>query len=686
LGGSEPDRGQEGLSGRASWRARLVDPLLSAELRSGDPVRLQRTRTLVGLTYVLALLGLQTGAFFYWALPSEDAVWLARSMAGALALVALVPVVVRRAPIGLAANLLLAGTFSVLLALLGLLGGIHAPVLHWLAVPPMLALLMAGRRSAIAWACASGSALLLFAALPLLGIEAPDRLVLQGSAQVVQRVVDTGAWIVLLAAVAALHAPPRDERTAEPAVRSEALHREVVQRRPGDERTRYRAYYDPLTRLPNRELFREQLRDAIDLASAEGGRTGVLFLDLDGFEEINDVHGRALGDQLLQHVARRLANCVRGADSVSRAAEDASAREGVTPGRDGDEFTFVLADIRGHEEAAIVARRILKALARPLDLEGHEVSISASIGVALYPSDGEDLDGLLRHAHLAMRHAKERGKNNYQFFDEALNDAAQRRAAVAGDLRRAIEREEFALLYQPILDAATGRYVGVEALLRWDHPERGRVAPGEFIEIAEETGLVVQIGRWVLSEACRQWRAWKDADVPSLRLSINVSGVQMKDRELPRLLADTLARCDMPGKSLELEITENAMMEDEEEASRSLEELKREGVRVALDDFGTGYSSLSYVKRFPVDAIKIDRSFVADVCEDPEARAITSAIIALAHELDLTVIAEGVETEAQERSLARLGCDQLQGYRFGRPLEPHALATLVTEHAAAREA
>ena len=346
----------------------------------------------------------------------------------------------------------------------------------------------------------------------------------------------------------------------------------------------------------------------------------------------------------------------------------------------GDEFTILLAHIRSPEEAAIVARRILQSLREALDLDGREVHIGASIGIAIYPSDEvEGIDGLLRNADMAMYHAKQCGRNNYQFFDESLNDAAQRRSALAGELRRAFENGDFSLVFQPIAATSTGRFVALEALLRWDHPERGRLGAGEFVQIAEETGLMASLGEWVLGESCRLWSRWRDAGLPSLRLCVNVSGLQLRSDDLPGAVERILGEYGISGKQLELEITESAMMEDEDEASRTLEALKRQGVRIALDDFGTGYSSLSYVKRFPVDAIKIDRSFVQGVIEDPEARAITSAIVALAHELGLTVVAEGVESEAQQRCLTELRCDEMQGFLLSEPLESEAVERFLRE-------
>ena len=502
-----------------------------------------------------------------------------------------------------------------------------------------------------------------------------------GSGSLFPAVAGMQAWWLLwgLAAVPAfVYAWRLRERARTLVDHNQSLARALAVQRDDGEHARFLAYHDPLTRLPNREFFREQLAEAIDQASLEGCQIGVMLVDLDGFKDVNDRLGHAQGDRLLQKVARRLANCVRAVDSISRGRPADQGRMVSRIG--GDEFTILLAHIRSPEEAAIVARRILQSLREALDLDGREVHIGASIGIAIYPSDEvEGIDGLLRNADMAMYHAKQCGRNNYQFFDESLNDAAQRRSALAGELRRAFENGDFSLVFQPIAATSTGRFVALEALLRWDHPERGRLGAGEFVQIAEETGLMASLGEWVLGESCRLWSRWRDAGLPSLRLCVNVSGLQLRSDDLPGAVERILGEYGISGKQLELEITESAMMEDEDEASRTLEALKRQGVRIALDDFGTGYSSLSYVKRFPVDAIKIDRSFVQGVIEDPEARAITSAIVALAHELGLTVVAEGVESEAQQRCLTELRCDEMQGFLLSEPLESEAVERFLRE-------
>jgi diguanylate cyclase (GGDEF)-like protein len=656
---------------------RLLDAWIPDSLREGDAEILQRARVIVGFTFALVALGCETALFFGWALPHPARAWVLSAVGVGLLLTLLIPAALRRHRLAAATQLLLGACFIVILTVQVLAGGVRAPLLHWFALLPMLALLLGARPLAPLWAGVCVSTLLGFAALEMSGVSLENHLELEGAALWLQRLVDVGSWIGILYAVAILHERHREERAAALGARNEELRREIAQRRAAEERTRFLAYHDHLTKLPNREYFNEQLREALTHAREQGRRVGLLFMDLDGFKEVNDEHGHGHGDLLLMHVASRLSNCIRAADSVSRGCDVSDGR--VVSRLGGDEFTILLADIRGHDEAAIVCRRILEALRRPMELEGREVYVSASIGVALFPGDASSLDGLMRCADRAMYQAKGRGGNNYQFFDENLNDAAQRRSALVGHLRGALERDEFVLEYQPILSAGTDQFVAVEALIRWVHPVRGLLSPVEFMEIAEETGLVVPIGRWVLRQACRQWRVLRDAGMTSLRMSINVSGAQLRDPSLAPTLAGALREFGVPSKSLELEITENAMMEDEEQASRALAELKSHGVRIALDDFGTGYSSLSYVKRFPVDSIKIDRSFVHELADDPDARAIITAIVAMAHELDLTVVAEGVETEAQEQFLRGLRCDELQGFRFARPERPDVLVGILTD-------
>ncbi len=446
------------------------------------------------------------------------------------------------------------------------------------------------------------------------------------------------------------------------------LRREITQREQAEERIRYLAYYDALTGLPNRQFFKERLRQAMHQADRDGRMVGMLLLDLDAFKEVNDTLGHGVGDLLLQSVGERLANCVRTVDSVSRPGGDnppeAVSRFG------GDEFTVLLQNVRNVHEVANVAERILKALEDPFVLEGHELFIGASIGISLYPSDSQEADGLLRCADMAMYRAKERGKNNHQCFTESMNADVVKRITLANALRKALKREEFVLYYQPQLETRTRRVVGVEALIRWQNPELGMVPPGEFIEVAEQTGLIVPIGDWVLRSACHQNKRWQAAGLPAVRVAVNVSGVQFKRQRLTEGVAAALRESGLDPQYLELEITESAMMEDEEEAAQTLRELKEMGLRVALDDFGTGYSPLSYIKRFPVDTVKIDRSFIGEIDSDPDAQAIATAIIAMARALNLKVVAEGVETAEQERTLREQGCDEVQGYLYSPPVPP----------------
>jgi diguanylate cyclase (GGDEF)-like protein len=661
-----------------AYGARLVSAFMPVALHRAPPDVQRRGRILVvALLAHLALSVLTLGTVLF-ALPVESVRTTAAVLLGSMLILLGLPIALTRLRIVLATNLLLASAFTLVLTGFVLIGGMQVPLLHWCALFPMLAVLMGTPRSAFGWA---GLSLLAVSASAWLGSGdpgLPNHFAADGVLRAARQLVDATIWIAVWALFALVYERQRADGAAELGAANADPRREVAGTHGPRERARRLSYQDALTRLPMRELFREQLAEAMRAAEVEGRQVGVLFLDLDGFKEINDVHGHDMGDLLLQHVARRLSNCVRAADAVSR-GRDGAEGDGLDSRHAGDEFIVLLASIRGHEEAAVVARRIHGALRRPVDLHGHEVSISASVGIAMYPNDEEDLDSLLRKADLAMYHAKERGKNNFQFFDESLNDAAQRRAALAGDLRVALERGELYLVYQPIIDAGTREFISMEALLRWRHPVRGELLPGEFIDVAEEFGLMTGVGDFVLEQSCRQWRVWRDIGLPSLRLSINVSGAQLKQRDFEARVGAVLRECSMPAKSLELEITENAMMEDEEGVSRSLDAIKVFGVRVALDDFGTGYSSLSYVKRFPVDTIKIDQSFVAGVTEDPEARAITSAIVALAHELDLTVTAEGVETEEQDGYLSSLRCDALQGYLFSRPLVPEELETFLRE-------
>jgi diguanylate cyclase (GGDEF)-like protein len=449
------------------------------------------------------------------------------------------------------------------------------------------------------------------------------------------------------------------------------LDRQIHRRAQAEERAHHLANYDSVTGLANRQLFRERLELAIERARRDESMVATLFLDLNGFKEVNESLGHGVGDQLLRRVGERLAGCTRSIDSVAHAA---SQEPHDVSRLGGDEFTVLLVGITSVHDAASVARRMLEVLEEPFNLDGQEVFSGANVGIALFPSDASDADGLLRKAELAMHRAKQEGRGSYQCFAESMNTEVERRIRLANDLRRALERDEFVLFYQPQLDAATLRVVGVEALIRWRHPQLGMVSPGEFIDIAEQSGLIVRIGEWTLETTCRQAREWGDAGLPPVRVAVNISAQQLRNEGLVECVARSLRESRIEPRMLELEITENATLADEGEALRVLRALKQMGIGIALDDFGTGYSPLTYVKQLPVDAVKIDCSFVAEIGHDSAAEAIPKAIIGMAHGLNLRVVAEGVETETQQAFLQDHDCDELQGYLLGRPVPPEELA------------
>jgi len=451
-----------------------------------------------------------------------------------------------------------------------------------------------------------------------------------------------------------------DERTAELAQANLRLQEEVAERQQAESRVLHLANHDALTGLPNRRLLLDRLGQALAMAHREHHHAAVLFMDLDRFKTINDSLGHMMGDMLLQNVARRLQQTLREGDTVSRLG--------------GDEFVVVLPSLEHPKAAEKVALKLVEALAPPFDLGGQELRVSASIGISLFPEDGMDTETLLRNADSAMYHAKEMGRNNYQFFLEAMNVAAAERLRLENDLHRALERNEFELHYQPRISVASGRTCGIEALIRWRHPERGLVSPGQFIPVAEDTGLIVPIGEWVIEEACRQGASWCSAGLPQLPVAVNLSPRQFRQSSLMEAVARALRRHGWPSHLLELEITEGVLMQHTEDTLRTLEALNRLGVSLAIDDFGTGYSSLSYLKRFPVHYLKIDQSFVRDVTVDPEDAAIVGAIIGLAHSLGMTVVAEGVETAGQFDFIREAGCDEAQGFHFSRPMPAGELA------------
>ena len=445
-------------------------------------------------------------------------------------------------------------------------------------------------------------------------------------------------------------------RTAELAAANEKLQAEVFERMQTEQQIWHMAHHDALTGLPNRALLQDRLAQALHQASRRDNRVAVMFLDLDRFKSINDSLGHAVGDELLKQVAERLRGSVRSMDTVSRLG--------------GDEFVVVLHDVGNADDVVMVAEKILASLAPPLQIENHSLHMTPSVGISVFPDDGTDAMQLMKNADTAMYHANAAGRNNFQFFAGHMNDAATRFFNLEQRLRRAIDRGELLLHYQPLVDLERRAVCGLEALVRWNDPENGMVSPGEFIPVAEETGLIVPLGEWVLREAMRQNRAWQEMGMPLIPVSVNLSPRQFRQRGLVEVVRTVLAETGQPARLLELEITEGSLMQDQEETLVRLRELAEMGVRLAIDDFGTGYSSLSYLKRFPVHKLKVDQSFVRDLCDDKEDAAIVAAIIALARTLGLDTLAEGVETDAQLAMLVQYGCRRFQGYYFSRPLAP----------------
>jgi len=442
---------------------------------------------------------------------------------------------------------------------------------------------------------------------------------------------------------------------------------DISERKRFEEKLSEMASFDALTGLPNRNLLNDRLGQALAHAARNDGMMAVGFVDLDRFKVINDSLGHDAGDDLLKEVARRLSGCLRGCDTV--------ARQG------GDEFVVVITDLARPEDASIVAQKLLEALGPPVTLCGREIIPGASIGFAIYPQDGTSLQALLMSADKAMYAAKQAGRGQYRFFDPEMNRAAADWLEVGAELHHALERNEFELHYQPKVDLRSGAIIGVEALLRWRSPELGLVPPNKFIPILEETGLILDVGEWVIARACRQARLWQEQGLPPLRIAVNLSPRQFQQRDLALRIRTLIDQPDFRPDLLELEITESMVMQNVERAIAMLEELRGIGIHLAIDDFGTGYSSLAVLKRFPVDSLKVDRSFVRDIPDDADDMAITRSVIALAHSMGLSVVAEGVETEAQRAFLVECGCDQMQGFLFSKPLPAAELAERVLGHA-----
>jgi diguanylate cyclase (GGDEF)-like protein/PAS domain S-box-containing protein len=448
-------------------------------------------------------------------------------------------------------------------------------------------------------------------------------------------------------------------------LRSVGTVQDITERKRTEEQLNYLAYYDTLTGLPNRALLLERLRQAAADADRVHRLVAVMFLDLDRFKYINDTLGHHVGDGLLKSVAGRLRDCVRPGDTIARLG--------------GDELAVVLANVAHVDDVARVARKLIDSFARPFQVEGHELFTTASIGITLYPFDERDAEGLLKNADTAMYHAKERGRNTFQYFTAELNARAERRLRIETALRTALERNELSLHYQPQVDLKSGRIVGMEALARWTHPALGNVPPTEFIPVAEETGLILPIGEWVLRQACRQIKAWHESGFHKLQIAVNLSGKQLRQKDFPERVREILRETKLESRYLDLELTESLLMVDTEETAGITHALRALGVSFSVDDFGTGYSSLAYLKRFPIDVLKIDRSFVRDIATDPNDVAIVKTVIAMAHTLGMRVIAEGVETFDQLEFLRHQGCDGTQGYYCSAPLSAEEFSELLVD-------
>ncbi|NOT10410.1 MAG: EAL domain-containing protein [Methylococcaceae bacterium] len=421
------------------------------------------------------------------------------------------------------------------------------------------------------------------------------------------------------------------------------------------------AHHDVLTALPNRILLLDRMNSAIELAARQGWQLALMFMDLDRFKYVNDSLGHAVGDQLLQSVAQCLLDSARHSDTISR--------------QGGDEFVVLLPFIERAEEAALCAQKIIVALDLPHHIDGHDLHISVSIGISIFPKDGQDAESLIKNADTAMYCAKESGRNKYKFFEPEMNIRAVRRHSMEASLRRALDRHEFVLYYQPKIDLNSGVIVGVEVLIRWQHPERGQILPTQFVSIAEDCGLILPIGRWVLREACLQAQAWRQAGLPPISIAVNTSALEFHAENFLQNIRDTLQEACLEPHYLELELTESVLMRDAEFTNTVLHELSDLGVTLAIDDFGTGYSSLSYLRQFPIDTLKIDQSFVNRIINSPDDASIVSAVISLGKSLKLRVIAEGVETSEQLAFLQAQQCDEVQGYYLGRPMVAEALAS-----------
>ena len=449
---------------------------------------------------------------------------------------------------------------------------------------------------------------------------------------------------------------------------------DIAERQRAEEQIFNLAFYDSVTGLPNRAYLNRHLGDVLSQAERHDRLFALLSVGIDNFGRVNDTLGRDVGDAVLKVCAQRLIDCVRRSDYVTRREDSESSVARLAD----DEFIVLLTEIKRAEDAGVVARRITESLARRYVIEDTEVYLTASTGISLYPENSGDEETLMRMAGATMHATKEQGGAAYQFYAEAMNSMAVERLELEGHLRRAVEGCEFELYYQPKVEFQSGLTIGLEALLRWDHPELGMISPADFIPLAEETGLIVPLGEWVIRTACQQSMQWRARGIAGLPMAVNLSPRQFKERNLPDIIQDALESSGLDPHLLEVELTEGILMEDTEASRAMLAKLKAMGLRIALDDFGTGYSSLSYLQRFPIVTLKIDRSFLQDIVDNPQSGAIVSAIISMSHSLNLMVVAEGVETEEQAKFLMAHECDGIQGYYFSRPLTSEGIAEFLS--------
>lgn len=444
--------------------------------------------------------------------------------------------------------------------------------------------------------------------------------------------------------------------------------RDVSERKAAEERLIFLANYDALTGLPNRALLLDRLGQTLTRTPWHNRYAAVLFCDLNRFKLVNDTLGHNTGDHLLKTMAKRFQACVRDGDTVGRLG--------------GDEFVIILSDLANPTDVSIVAKKIVDCASEPVLADNHEIFSGASIGISIFPDDARDAETLLKYADTAMYKAKEQGKSCYQFYSPALDTSSSDRLSIENDMRAALEHDEFQLYFQPQVELTSGRIVGAEALIRWLHPQRGLIPPNEFLPVAEESGLILPIGEWVCETACRLNKSWQDTGLPAIHVAVNLSNCQFQQNEMPKMLERALTGSGLEAQWLELELTENILMKNTQKAITTMQELRSLGVKLSIDDFGTGYTSLAYLSRFPIQVLKVDRSFINDISDGANGAVIVEAIIALAHKLNLSVVAEGVETEIQRRFLLDNDCDVMQGYLFSRPLPADEFTELLSKHTA----